>query len=69
MARLIANPPIIVAGRNRTGARDNIKACIGGYVQALPEAKRRFFTGDRMKKGLENGQLASLCQAAPQRDC
>lgn len=50
LAQCIADPSVLVTGRNRTEVRANLKACIAGYVEAFPRAKRRFFAGDRMKR-------------------
>ena len=50
LAQCIASPSIIVSGRNRTEVRAKIKECVGGYVEAYPEAKRKFFAGHKMKK-------------------
>ena len=50
LAQCIANPSIIVSGKNRTDVKANLKMCIDGYVQAFPETKRQLFTGDKMKK-------------------
>ena len=50
LVQCIDDPSIIVTGMNRTNVQANIKACIAGYVQAFPRARRMFFAGDRMKK-------------------
>ena len=50
LAQCTANPSIIVTGKNRTEVRANLKDCISGYVEAFPETKKEFFTGDKMKK-------------------
>ena len=52
LAQCVANPSIIVTGRNRTEVRAKLEECIGGYVQAFPDAKKQFFTGERMKKAV-----------------
>lgn len=52
LAQCVANPSIIVTGRNRTEVRTKLKECISGYVQAFPDAKKQFFTGERMKKAV-----------------
>ena len=50
LAQCIANPSIIVSGKNRTAIRDKLASGIAGYVEAFPKSKRRFFVGDKMKK-------------------
>ena len=50
LAQCIADPSVLVTGRNRTEVRASLEACIAGYVEAFPRAKRRFFAGDRMKR-------------------
>ena len=50
LAQCAANPSILVTGKNRAQVKANLRECIAGYVQAFPQAKRRFFTGGKMKK-------------------
>lgn len=50
LAQCVADPSIIVSGKNRTGIRANLASCVAGYVQAFPKSKKRLFAGDRMKK-------------------
>ena len=50
LAQCAANPAILVTGNNRTEVRANLKTCITGFVQAFPETKKQFFTGEKMKK-------------------
>ena len=50
LAQCVANPSIIVSGKNRTEIRADLASCIAGYVEAFPKNKRQFFVGDRMKK-------------------
>lgn len=50
LAQCVANPAILVTGRNRTEVRANLRTCITGFVQAFPQTKRQFFAGDAMKR-------------------
>lgn len=50
LAQCVANPSIIVSGKNRTDIRAKLASCIAGYVEAFPKSKRQFFVGDKMKK-------------------
>ena len=50
LAQCTANPSILVTGKNRTEVRANLKVCITGFVQAFPQTKKQFFTGEKMKK-------------------
>ena len=50
LAQCTADPSIIVTGKNRSEVRAKLRECIAGYVQAFPKTKKRFFTGDNMKK-------------------
>ena len=50
MAQCVCCQVIIVSGRDRAEVRERIKECIAGYVEAFPNARERFFEGDRMKK-------------------
>ena len=50
LAQCVANPSIIVSGKNRTEIRAKLASGVAGYVEAFPKSKRQFFVGDKMKK-------------------
>ena len=50
LAQCVANPSIIVSGKNRTDIRAKLASGVAGYVEAFPKSKRQFFVGDKMKK-------------------
>ena len=50
LEQCVANPSIIVSGKNCTDIRAKLASGVAGYVEAFPKSKRQFFVGDKMKK-------------------
>ena len=61
VAQCPKNREILVTGKTKTEAKQNLKQVLKGYVKAWPETKHRFFTKDnQMREIIFEDKLAPL---------